>query len=318
MNVALTPARWLVIGEWRAHPGRLAVAVLAIAVGVALGFAVHLVNRTALASFDAAVRSVNGAADVQVHGTTPAGFAESLYPRVARLAGVAAVSPVVELAAVSGTLAPPGTRNAPGGARLTLFGLDVLRAMAVTPTLVGLPARGGPGATSLGGDTLFLSRAALTQLGKRSGDDVTISAGGRVRTLRIAGVLAGAGDDQALAVLDIADAQWRFGQLGRLQRLDIRLAVGADRDAVLARLAALLPADAELGSPQTAAARSDSLSRAYRVNLEMLAMVALLTGGFLVYSAQALAVARRRPQFALLRVLGLPARALALQVVAEG
>ena len=38
-------------------------------------------------------------------------------------------------------------------------------------------------------------------------------------------------------------------------------------------------------TPDSSAARSSALSRAYRVNLEMLAMVALLTGGFLVFSA---------------------------------
>nr|QQZ48865.1 ABC transporter permease [Phenylobacterium glaciei] len=50
----------------------------------------------------------------------------------------------------------------------------------------------------------------------------------------------------------------------------------------------------------------------------MLAMMALLTGGFLVYSAQSLSVARRRPQFALLRVLGLERRGLLAQVFVEG
>ena len=71
-------------------------------------------------------------------------------------------------------------------------------------------------------------------------------------------------------------------------------------------------------TPDSSAARSGALSRAYRVNLEMLAMVALLTGGFLVYSAQSLSVARRRPQFALLRVLGLERAALTRQIVLEG
>jgi putative ABC transport system permease protein len=83
-------------------------------------------------------------------------------------------------------------------------------------------------------------------------------------------------------------------------------------------IAARLPADALLATPQADARRTDSLSRAYRVNLEMLAMVALLTGGFLVYSAQSLSVARRGPQFALLRVLGLPRRALLVQILVEG
>ena len=39
--------RWLIAGEWRAHPMRFLLAGLAIAVGVALGFAVHVINRSA-------------------------------------------------------------------------------------------------------------------------------------------------------------------------------------------------------------------------------------------------------------------------------
>jgi putative ABC transport system permease protein len=50
----------------------------------------------------------------------------------------------------------------------------------------------------------------------------------------------------------------------------------------------------------------------------MLAMVALLTGGFLVYSAQSLSVVRRRAPFALLRVLGLRRGALLRQLLVEG
>ena len=114
----VTAARWLLAGEWRAHPGRALIGALAIAVGVALGFAVHLVNRSAQDSFASAVSAVNGSADLQVVGRSPAGFGEALYPRVARLAGVAAVSPVVELAASTG-----GAKG-----RLTLLGLDGLLA----------------------------------------------------------------------------------------------------------------------------------------------------------------------------------------------
>jgi putative ABC transport system permease protein len=117
-TLPITAARWMVLGEWRAHPARIIVGALAIAVGVALGFAVHLVNRTALASFDRAVRSVNGAADLQVHAVSPAGFAETVYPRVARLPGVAAASPVVELSARAAGAAP--ALRTSRGASLTL------------------------------------------------------------------------------------------------------------------------------------------------------------------------------------------------------
>lgn len=310
-EVFSVPARWMAAGEWRAHPGRGLTGILAIAIGVALGFAVHLVNQTALASFDRAVASVGGAADLQVHSVTPAGFAEALYPKVATAPGVAAVSPVVELSASFGTVAAPGS---PGATRITLLGIDPLRAMAVTPGLIGVVPGAGPGGGGFDADAMFVSKAALAAMDAKVGAEVTLTAGGRPARFRIAGVLAGAGDDSLLAVVDIAEAQWRFGQLGRVQRLDLKLAEGADS----AALAALLPAEAQLVTPESSEARSGALSRAYRVNLEMLAMVALLTGGFLVWSAQTLSVARRRPQFALLRVLGLERAGLTRQIVLEG
>lgn len=311
-----TALSWLITGEWRAHPARLVAAILAIAVGVALGYAVHLVNRAALDSFARAISTVSGGADVQVRAIAPGGFDETLYPRLARLPGLKGASPLVSLQArIAGqdseaAPAPPVTRP------ITLLGADVLRAARLTPALVGQPFGALDGALAM--DAVYLSRAALAASGRKPGDRLTLVAAGRAHGFRIAGVLPMAGDEQMLAVIDIAEAQWRFGQLGRLHRLDLALADGANREAVLARLKAALPPDAELLTPEDEANRSASLSRAYRVNLGMLAMVALITGGFLVYSAQSLSVARRLPQFALLRVLGQRRGRLRQQLLVEG
>ncbi|MDP3853250.1 FtsX-like permease family protein [Phenylobacterium sp.] len=304
-------ARWMILGEWRAHPMRAITAAVAIAVGVALGLAVHLVNASALSEFSRAVSTVNGDAELQVRAVSPTGFDEALYPRLARLPGVAAASPVVEL------------RARAKGADLTLIGLDVLRAAHVTPSLLGRPsgdaaAHGPTSEAAFDDGAVMLSQAALEALGVRSGEHLDLTAAGRTVRLRVAGVLPGVAEGQQIAVIDIAAAQWRFGQVGKLQRLDLRLAQGADAGRVRTAIAKVLPADAQLVSRESEARRSDALSRAYRVNLDMLALMALLTGGFLVYSAQSLAVARRRSQFALLRVLGVRRRALLGQVLAEG
>ncbi|WP_310475401.1 ABC transporter permease [Sandarakinorhabdus sp.] len=310
------PTRWLIAGEWRAHPVRMGLAVLAIAVGVALGFAVHLVNSAALASFGRAVASVQGRADVSVRARSAAGLNEALYPKLAGLRHVQAISPVVELPASWGKLARPGS-EARGG-RFTLIGLDPLRAMAVTPGLVGLSRAGQSGVGSRPqwqGDAIWLSPALLRTTGLQPGAKFTLTAAGRQARFTVMGRLAAAGDEAQIAVIDIAEAQWRFGQLSRLHRLDLKLAEGAGARAAVA---AALPADAVLATPEAEASRADALSRAYRVNLGMLALVALLTGGFLVWSAQALSVARRRPQFALLGVLGLPRAGLVRQLLAEG
>lgn len=296
---------WLIGGEWRFHPARFVTTAIAIAVGVALGFAVHLVNNSALTSFDGAVRGVSGAAEMSVRATSPLGVDERLYPRVASAVGVLDASPVVRLDARI------------GDAKLTMLGLDVLRAGAVTPSLVGIAPR-GPDA---GSDTvfdeasLFLSRTALAQAHAAVGDRVTVTANGRAVSLNITGTLPGADAEAAVGVVDIAAAQWRFGRLGRIDRIDLRL---SDRAVAEASLARLLPADAVLSSEAARSAQGSALSRAYRVNLDMLALVALLTGGFLVYSAQSLAVARRQRAFALLRTLGVSRSGVIAAVIVEG
>jgi len=295
---------WLVLGEWRAHPARLALTAIAIAIGVALGFAVHLVNGSALSSFEGALRTVNGRADVQVNATSPLGFDEAVYPRVARAPGVVDASPAVVLRATIGTTG------------FTLLGLDVLRAAQVTPSLVGIVPTGVDRRSdaAFDGDALFLSAAALRNLRVEPGQAVTVAANGRTTSLRIAGRLPGVAEDQAIGVVDIATAQWKFGRIGRLDRIDVAQAEGADT----APLAAILPRDAVIGTAASDAVRSDALSRAYRVNLDMLALVALLTGGFLVFSAQSLSVARRLRSFALIRTLGLPRSGIVATVAFEG
>ncbi len=298
----------MILGEWRAHPGRVVLAALAIAIGVALGFAVHLINASALNEFARAVRSVNGDADLQVHSVSALGFDETLYAKLAKLPGIADASPAVELRASAG---------ASEDVSFTLIGLDIFRAGAATPSL--LPRRTEAQAEDVfDPNALYLSDAALEAIGKHPGDSVDVSAAGRTISLAIAGTLPAVAEGQRIGVMDIASAQWRFGQLGRLQRIDLKLAEGGSPARIRDTLSSVLPADAELVSEETQARRTDSLSRAYRVNLDMLALMALLSGTFLVYSAQSLSVARRRSEFALLRVLGMQKRALLIQVLAEG
>jgi putative ABC transport system permease protein len=106
-----------------------------------------------------------------------------------------------------------------------------------------------------------------------------------------------------------------FGWLGRLSRIDVRLQPGATQATVLRELA--LPAAIRAVTPAQSAQQVTQVSRAYRVNLTVLALVAVFTGGFLVFSALSLSVARRLPQLALLGVLGLSAKERARWILLE-
>lgn len=282
----------------------------AIVLGVALGMAVQAVHQAALSEFGRGMRTLAGVADLQVVGPR-GGFDEGLYPILARRPEVARASPVLEIQ----------TERVGSTDALRILGLDIFALAEVAPALLPRPAESGERTDRLAvlaEDSLFLSAAAQGALGVAPGDRLALYAGSRTVELRLAGDLPGDPDDRRLAVMDIAAAQQAFGQLGRLTRIDLALAAGIDPERARAALQTLLPAGVQLEAPEAAADQAASLSRAYRVNLGMLAAVALLTGGFLVFSAQALAVVRRRSELAFLRAIGLARRQLFGWLLAEG
>ncbi|NVM79702.1 putative ABC transport system permease protein [Duganella sp. SG902] len=304
-------SRWLLLGEWRAHPVRALVAIAAIAVGISLGFAIHLINAAAFNEFSAAVKSLSGVADVQVRGAEPF-FHEAIFPALAQRDGVAVASPVLELEA-----SVPGQRTA-----LKVIGIDAFRASFVSPDLLGTPAEDRLEDT-LADDALFLSPAAQQWLQPAAGV-VTLQVATNELKLRVAGPLPGARAGQRIATMDIGAAQWRFEKLGQLSRVDLKLRNGVNREAFKAQLQQDLqqryPGRFRVSQPNDEEQnnRNEGMSRAYRVNLTVLALVALFTGAFLVFSTQALSVIRRRSQFALLRVLGMDRHRLLRQILIEG
>ena len=151
---------------------------------------------------------------------------------------------------------------------------------------------------------MFLSASAARELKRDTGDVLEIQVGEQTQQLRVAGVLPQAGLEDRAGVMDIAAAQWKFGRLGKLSRINVRLASGARAERVRPDIAALLPPDARVTTPGEATDDALRLSRAYRSNLTALALVALFTGGFFVYSTQSLATLRRRREFAVLHALG--------------
>lgn len=78
--------RWLTLGEWQAHRLQIVVSIIAIMLGIAMGFSIHLINTAAVSEFSAAVKSLSGQSDFQVRATQPT-FDEMLYPKLAQHAG---------------------------------------------------------------------------------------------------------------------------------------------------------------------------------------------------------------------------------------
>lgn len=297
--------RVLLLSQLREQPGRLSVTVLAIALGVALGAAVYLVNSAALNEFGSATKRLVGEADIVVRGPRE-GFAEDLFAALARDPAVDVASPILEL-----EVALPGRRDT-----LKVLGLDPFRAAALQPALIG--DIGGGIFDLFAKQGIYLSLSAAEQLQLRRGDSLPVIVGNSPKSLHVVGILSQGTYSQALGLMDIASAQWTFDKIGRLNRIDLRLRPGTDVDSFRTALKKTLPPGVLAIAPQVELDRAVTVTRAYRVNLNMLALVALWTGAFLVFSTESLSVLRRRRPFGLLRALGVTQRQLQLAVVGEG
>ena len=280
--------------ELRHHPWRNAAAVVAVMLGVALALSVHLINASALSEFSQAVRSVNGQPDLTLRASQGQ-FDESLYARIASLPEVSVASPVLELSTYA--QAAGGTRQS-----LRVLGVDALLLARLAPELLPRPADADDRFAFFAPATVFLNAAAQNALGAGS---VQLQSGLNMLAVRVAGSVAAGGGP--LAVMDLGAAQDLFGRGGELTRVDLQLRAGVDRADFVRRQhsAADWPAQLQWSEPGDAAQRVSQLSRAYRINLTVLALVALFTGAFLVFSVLSLSVAKRAQQLALLGVLGL-------------
>ena len=307
-SFALTSPLWPLLTsfswqELRHHPWRNAAAVVSVMLGVALAFAVHLINASALDEFAQAVRSVSGQADVSASASSQH-LDESVYGLLRQDRRVAWASPVLEINTYG--LSPASISNTSQlKTALRVIGIDALQIAAIAPDLLPLPAQGGDRLDIFAPDAVYLNASARAALGASPGQTIRVQHGMQWKALRVAGTVAASG--APLVVMDIAAAQQAFAMLRQLSRVDVRLQPGVERDAFAQdmRSHADWPAAVLLQAPGEALSRMGNVSRAYRVNLTVLALVALFTGGFLVFSVLALSVTRRAQQFALLDVLGL-------------
>ncbi len=264
--------------------------------GVALAFSVHLINESALDEFSQAVRSVNGQPDLELR-SAQGYFDESLYVRIAQHPDVQTASPVLELSTQA--LDKQGASMP-----LRVLGVDALLVERVAPALMPLPDTTGDRLTLFAPDALFLNPAAQQRLGPKPQLQVALT----LKTARVAGQVSASGG--ALAVMDLGAAQDFFNQVGNLSRIDLRLRPGVNATVFVQALEASTdwPRGVSATVPSDRVSQINALSRAYRVNLTVLALIALFTGAFLVFSVLALSVSKRAQQLALLGVLGLSAR----------
>jgi putative ABC transport system permease protein len=298
---------WLIKAQFQTRLVSTLLSMLAIALGVALGFAIDLINNAALADFSRAMKSVQGEPDAVIAPRDSAGNVPlSVIDQLSRDPAILVMASVIEVR----------VRIEGEAGTVRLIGLDALSAPSVMPNL--LPRQSAAVSGSMFDGGIYLSPALTKRLAPPAGALISLSRGDAVWRARVAGDVPGLAGDELIAVADIAWVQAQFGPVAAVSEVRLRLAPETSLSRWRNATAPTLPAGVFIRAAADEGARVSNLSRAYRVNLNVLALVALLTGGFLVFATQLTAVAQRSTQFALLGVLGLSPRARMGQVLLEG
>lgn len=292
------------------HPWQLALAIVAIAVGVAVIAAIDLTNKSARRAFTLSMDAVTGEATHQIVGGS-GGIDQNIYTRLRVELGLRDIAPIVE------------GHVRIDDATLYLLGVDLFaerdfrnfrphRDRSSRPEIARRLLT-EPGAILLGEHT-------ARSLGLEAGARPVVSVFGRRFPATVLATLDDVAQQGMRDVLltDIATAQDWLGMLGRLSRIDVRVPAGAESEAWLAQLRAILPDDVQLLSAEGRTQAVVDMSDAFATNLTAMSLLALLVGVFLIFNSMSFAVLQRRSLFATLRALGVTRLQVFYMVVTEG
>jgi len=286
------------------HPRAAMLSILSIALGVAVFLAITIANRGAVESFHRAFAMITGNADLEIRGHVP----ETILPEVNNITGVKAATPLVE--------AMVTLPDYPGES-LHLVGLDPFTAaglLSLTP-FFGSHAQttkgeeGGDLVEWLGDESgIAVLRVFAERHDLKQGDPIRLQGGGPSRRLHMRHIIrtddASAEGRGGVAALDLATAQEWVGELGYLSAILIKLRSPSEKQAVIALLQRLVPADVTVQSPARRTQLVDIMLAAFRLNLTALSLVSLMVGMFFVGNSAAASVVRRRVSLGILRALG--------------
>ncbi len=308
--------RAFIIRNLRQQPLRSAATAASLAVGVAVVVAIQLANTSSVRGFSTALDALAGRTSLAI--TVPGvGLDETRLADLGWLREYGLVSPVIDADVLLEVTPEASGPPADAGAvfeTVRLLGVDILRDRPFRdyPLVDGDAPRE---VTTQGfldlltdPEAIVLTRPFTARRGLAVGDRIALVAGDRTAPLRVAGILGDDGParalDGAFALMDIAAAQWALDRLGRVDRVDVRLADGVDIDTAERDIAARLPAGLTVRRPSSRGAEVERMLAAFHFNLTALSLIALLVGLFFVYNTVSVSVITRRREIGLLRTLG--------------
>jgi len=333
--------------HWKEAPWQSGLLVLILALGVAVYFSIRLANRAVLASFRNFTDLLTEQSD-WILKSPSGGLNDAILPELRRALGAEAVHiiPIAETTATE----PPKSPDEPIGQRRTyqILGVDLIGIQnvrsAAKPAARATAQRSwfNQSAASPGSVTnrfwemfnhpraVFISEALAREKALVVGGSFALLINESVLRLEVAGVIPENPERPnapvSMLVMNLPALQALSGRPDRIARVEFVLEPGGDMDLRRAEVKRLLDAASQgrwqIESPTQRRESGEMMTRAFRLNLTILSLIALLVGLYLIFQALDGAVIRRRDEIGILRSLGveegLVRRAWLLEAAALG
>lgn len=279
---------------------RTALTVAGVAAGVALVTSITVINSTLLSSVRDGIRSLAGAAEIEVAAADETGLPLEAADRVAAVDGVESAVPVSRTTAhLSG---PDGESDTmilgvgPGFASLFPSGLGEAGRVAIEGDL-GEGARG-----------LVLAREIASGLGAAIGDVVSAETPSGTVPLRVTALASGPGisllNGGNVGTMTLPAAQEAFDKQGHVDSIYVVVAEGASAVGVEDAVDDALRGTAIVGPPGE---RGEAFERTFESIAALTSLagaVSLFVALFVVYNTMSIALAERRREMSMAIALG--------------
>jgi putative ABC transport system permease protein len=307
-----------------AHKLRLALTALAIVLGVTFISGTFVLTDTLNSTFSNLFTSVYHKIDYQVRGVAQLGsganatrnlLPESLLASVRAVPGVGGAYGQVE--GYAQFVAKDGK---PISSTIGTLGVEFDPDQQISSLHL---IAGGPPVTA---DNVVMDAGTAKSYGFSVGEQVRVlSAVAPPQAFTITGIAQfGSADNLAgatLAAFTLPTAQRVTGETGHLDAINVVAAPGADKAAVQAAIARILPAGVQVVTGQTVIdENTSSVSAAlsfFNTALLVFALIALFVGAFTIYNTFSIIVGQRTRELALLRVVGASRGQVLRSVLAE-
>jgi putative ABC transport system permease protein len=307
----------LTLRNLRARPGRTILTALAIALGVAMIFAMRITAIAITQSTSEARQNRLAGADLEITAATTARLPQSFIDSLAAYPDIETVSPLFR--GLEGSLVPNPTGNLMAGPSLQGTGLILL---GVDPgrTLNPYQLEAGSFLSAPDAAELLLPATWAEQNGHTVGSTLNLTTGDHQQEYTIVGLLA-ADEQSALSAptawLPLTTLQAAFAAPDSATSVLVRLQPGRNQDQVRDELQAFLGRQYIVSSARGGSASLSSLFNLTNLALPFAGFVILLAGAFLVFNAFAITLAERRREIGQLRTLGMTRRQVMNQTLLE-